>query len=90
MFAGRVNPHGRCTGCGADRCQTSRFSPRLARAWALTGRQDVFEMPDKFYADGGHQGPEFQNTMKDIMVRGSVEIVTRSDQVAGLAVRPKR
>jgi transposase len=44
----------------------------------------------KLYADGGYQGPVFQNAMKDIMAQVNVEIVKRSDQVAGFAVLPKR
>jgi transposase len=44
----------------------------------------------KLYADGGYQGPVFQNAMKDIMAQVNVEIVKRSDQVAGFVVLPKR
>jgi transposase len=44
----------------------------------------------KLYADGGYQGPVFQNAMKDIMAQVNVEIVKRSDQIAGFAVLPKR
>ena len=44
----------------------------------------------KLYADGGYQGPVFQNAMKDIMAQVNVEIVKRSDQVSGFAVLPKR
>jgi transposase len=44
----------------------------------------------KLYADGGYQGPVFQNAMKDIMAQVNVEIVKRSDQVVGFAVLPKR
>jgi transposase len=44
----------------------------------------------KLYADGGYQGPVFQNAMKDIMAQVNVEIVKRSDQVKGFAVLPKR
>jgi hypothetical protein len=34
----------------------------------------------KLYADGGYQGPVFQNAMKSIMAQMDVEIVKRSDQ----------
>jgi transposase len=44
----------------------------------------------KLYADGGYQGPVFQNAMKDIMAQVNVEIVKRSDKIAGFAVLPKR
>jgi len=44
----------------------------------------------KLYADGGYQGPVFQNAMKDIMAQVNVEIVKRSDQLKGFAVLPKR
>src|SRR5712671_5765075 len=36
----------------------------------------------KLYADGGYQGPEFQNAMKQILARLNVEIVKRSGQAA--------
>jgi transposase len=44
----------------------------------------------KLYADGGYQGPVFQNAMTSIMAQVNVEIVKRSDQVKGFAVLPKR
>ncbi len=44
----------------------------------------------KLYADGGYQGPVFQNAMTRIMAQVNVEIVKRSDQVKGFAVLPKR
>jgi transposase len=44
----------------------------------------------KLYADGGYQGPVFQNSMKDIIEQVNVEIVRRFDQVKGFVVPPKR
>src|ERR1700675_2330266 len=44
----------------------------------------------KLYADGGYQGPVFQNAMKDIMAQVNVEIVKRSDQAKGFVLLPKR
>ena len=44
----------------------------------------------ELYADGGYQGPVFQNAMKYTMERVNVEVVKRSDQVAGFALLPKR
>jgi transposase len=44
----------------------------------------------KLYADGGYQGPVFQNAVTNIMAQVNVEIVKRSDQVKGFAVLPKR
>lgn len=44
----------------------------------------------KLYADGGYQGPVFQNAMKSIMASVDVEIVKRSDQAKGFVLLPKR
>jgi transposase len=44
----------------------------------------------KLYADGGYQGPVFQQAMTKIMAQVNVEIVKRSDQVKGFTVLPKR
>ncbi len=44
----------------------------------------------KLYADGGYQGPQFQNGLKKVLKNVSVEIVKRSDQVKGCSVLPKR
>jgi transposase len=44
----------------------------------------------KLYADGGYQGPVFQNAMKSIMAQVDVEIVKRSDQAKGFVLLPKR
>jgi transposase len=44
----------------------------------------------KLYADGGYQGPVFQQAMKAIMAQVEVDIVKRSDQATGFVVLPKR
>jgi hypothetical protein len=43
----------------------------------------------KLYADGGYQGPVFQQAMKAIMAQVDVDIVKRSDQATGFVVLPK-
>ena len=44
----------------------------------------------KLYADGGYQGPQFQEGLRRVCRRIRVEIVKRSDQAKGFAVLPKR
>jgi transposase len=44
----------------------------------------------KLYADGGYQGPVFQNAMKSVMAEVDIEIVKRSDQAKGFVLLPKR
>jgi transposase len=44
----------------------------------------------KLYADGGYQGPVFQNAVKEVLAQVNVEIVKRSDQAKGFVVLPKR
>ena len=44
----------------------------------------------KLYADGGYQGPKFQDGLRRAMRQVEVEIVKRSDAVKGFAVLPKR
>ena len=44
----------------------------------------------KLYADGGYQGPVFQNAVKAVLAQVNVEIVKRSDQAKGFVVLPKR
>ena len=44
----------------------------------------------KLYADGGYQGPVFQNAVKAAMESLNVEIVKRSDRTKGFVVLPKR
>ncbi len=44
----------------------------------------------KLYADGGYQGPQFQNGLCEVMRHIDVEIVKRSDVASGFTVLPKR
>lgn len=44
----------------------------------------------KLYADGGYQGPQFQNGLYGEMRQIDVEIVKRSDLANGFTVLPKR
>ena len=44
----------------------------------------------KIYADGGYQGPVFQNAVTAAIANLNVEIVKRSDQAKGFVVLPKR
>ena len=44
----------------------------------------------KLYADGGYQGPQFQQGLRRVCRRVRVEIVKRSDQAKGFVVLPKR
>ena len=50
----------------------------------------IFPFLLKLYADGGYQGPQFQQALKRILSKAEVEIVKRSDQAKGFAVLPKR
>lgn len=43
----------------------------------------------KLYADGGYQGPQFQQAMQRVLRRVNVEIVKRSD-IGKFVVLPKR
>jgi transposase len=44
----------------------------------------------KLYADGGYQGPQFQDALLRVVRQVDVEIVKRSDAAKGFAVLPKR
>ena len=44
----------------------------------------------KLYADGGYQGPVFQQAMKRVLRHVNVEIVKRSDIAKGFVVLPRR
>jgi transposase len=44
----------------------------------------------KLYADGGYQGPQFQQGLRRVCSQVDVEIVKRSDAAKGFAVLPKR
>src|SRR6202795_1516839 len=44
----------------------------------------------KLYADGGYQGPQFQDALLRVVRQVDVEIVKRSDSAKGFTVLPKR
>jgi transposase len=44
----------------------------------------------KLYADGGYQGPGFQDGLRSVLKRVNIEIVKRSDQARSFVVLPKR
>ena len=44
----------------------------------------------KLYADGGYQGPQFQQAMKHVLRDVNVEIVKKSDLTKGFVVLPRR
>jgi transposase len=44
----------------------------------------------KIYADGGYQGPIFQQAVKKAMAQLNVEIIKRSDHAKGFIVLPRR
>ena len=44
----------------------------------------------KLYADGGYQGPAFQEAMRKVLRHVNVEIVRRGDQAKAFVVLPKR
>ena len=50
----------------------------------------MFPFLRKLYADGGYQGPVFQQALKRVLRQVDLEIVKRSDHAAGFEVLPKR
>ncbi len=44
----------------------------------------------KLYADGGYQGPQFQEALQGVFRQINVEIVKRSDTAKGFTVLPNR
>src|SRR4030095_5263862 len=42
------------------------------------------------FADGGYQGPQFANALAKVLPHLDIEIVKRSDRLAGFVVVPKR
>ena len=49
-----------------------------------------FPLLAKLFADGAYQGPQFREGVAQLRPELSIEIVTRSDQVKGFVVLPKR
>ena len=50
----------------------------------------LFPFLKKLFADGGYQGPQFQEALAKALPQLNVEIVKRSDQAKGFEVLPKR
>lgn len=56
----------------------------------LSGLFGRFPFLAKLFADGGYQGPQFRDGVKEILPRLRIEIVKRSDQAKGFQVLPRR
>ena len=50
----------------------------------------LFPFLKKLFADGGYQGPQFEQAVAKILPELQVEIVKRSDQAKGFEILPKR
>ena len=50
----------------------------------------LFPFLKKLFADGGYQGPQFQQALAQALPQLEVEIVKRSDHATGFDVLPKR
>jgi len=50
----------------------------------------LFPFLKKLFADGGYQGPQFEQAVTKILPEPHVEIVKRSDQAKGFKILPKR
>ncbi len=50
----------------------------------------LFPFLKKLFADGGYQGPQFEQAVAKILPELQVEIVKRSDQAKGFKILPKR
>jgi len=50
----------------------------------------LFPFLKKLFADGGYQGPQFEQAVTKIPPELQVEIVKRSDQAKGFEILPKR
>jgi transposase len=56
----------------------------------LTALADRFPLLAKLFADGAYQGPQFRHALAKVRPQLKTEIITRSDQVKGFVVLPKR
>jgi transposase len=50
----------------------------------------LFPFLKKLFADGGYQGPQFEQAVTKILPELQVEIVKRSDRAKGFEILPKR
>lgn len=58
--------------------------------WLFTALGERFPRLAKLFADGASQGPQFAQALAPIRPQLQLAIVTRSDQVKGFVVLPKR
>jgi transposase len=56
----------------------------------FTGLGERFPLLAKLFADGAYQGPQFQQALATVRPQLQIEIITRSEQVKGFVVLPKR
>jgi transposase len=56
----------------------------------LTALAERFPLLVKLFADGAYQGPQFRQALAQGWPQLKIEIITRSDQVKGFVVLPKR
>jgi transposase len=50
----------------------------------------MFPVLKKLFADGGYQGPKFQQALAKVLPHLHIEIVRRSDDAIGFKILPKR
>lgn len=50
----------------------------------------MFPFLKKLFADGGYQGPQFQNALAHILPQLKTEIIKRSDKAKGFEILPRR
>lgn len=50
----------------------------------------MFPFLKKLFADGGYQGPQFQNALARILPHLKAEIIKRSDTAKGFEILPRR
>lgn len=50
----------------------------------------MFPFLRKLYADGGYQGPQFQDALRQVLRKIELEIVKRSGTAKGFTVLPRR
>ena len=63
---------------------------RDGRVLLLSTLFGLFPFLKKLFADGGYQGPQFEQAVAKILPELQVEIVKRSDQAKGFKILPKR
>lgn len=56
----------------------------------LRALADRFPLLVKLFADGAYQGPQFRQALANVWPQLETEIITRSDQIKGFVVLPRR